>query len=348
MKYYPPILAILIPILYSCINPITDSTDFSKYKIAFIALNTTNEYGIYTVSGDENDLTELYTSNNSIVGISWSIGGSGISFIEYNPAIDSAYIYILKNSGLKRIVSVQGNIADISWSTRSDFLAFNSNHSGYNNIYRVQLKDFSNNPVNNHEIEGISDSERNDTLSVYSPDFYSSKIAFVRFENNKSELCILNPWTKDVEYLTDGQFLDIGQPNWSPDAESIVFSAKKYNEDNYDLYVIYSDGSGLRQLTNSNSDEISPIWSEKADWIAFKKENEMHIITSNGEYERYLNACNPHPGGSDWSMDGDILGFTFNSEIYFANIYTNNIVDIDTKNLKLINNGLTFSPIVSD
>jgi TolB protein len=49
-----------------------------------------------------------------------------------------------------------------------------------------------------------------------------------------------------------------GRPTWSPDGSRIVF--QRINGTHVDLWVVNSDGSGLRPLTSAPGDEYAPAW----------------------------------------------------------------------------------------
>lgn len=67
------------------------------------------------------------------------------------------------------------------------------------------------------------------------------------------------------------------EPAWSPDGSQIAFSSNRSG--NYDIYVMNSDGSHLRQLTSDpfaslyfipgNADDHTPTWSPDGKRIAF-------------------------------------------------------------------------------
>jgi Tol biopolymer transport system component len=56
-------------------------------------------------------------------------------------------------------------------------------------------------------------------------------------------------------------------PDWSPRGDQIVFMS--HQKGNWDLYVMGSDGGGLKPLTTDPSSEGLPCWSPDGDRIAF-------------------------------------------------------------------------------
>ena len=62
-----------------------------------------------------------------------------------------------------------------------------------------------------------------------------------------------------------------GSPIWSPDGRSIVFAMRPAGtgEGEQDVYVMRSDGTGVRRLTNTPGDDAHPHWSGDGRRIFF-------------------------------------------------------------------------------
>jgi Tol biopolymer transport system component len=136
------------------------------------------------------------------------------------------------------------------------------------------------------------------------------------------DLATINPWTKSVVNLTNGEFVNLGIPSWAPDSDQIVFSGMRENQETNQIFTIITDGSGLNQLTDSNHDSHSPVWAPEGDWVAYKNAGELRVITSSGEYDRSLSACDPNGGNISWSGDGRVLTYTLNSKIHMVDLYS--------------------------
>ncbi|MCB0165495.1 MAG: PD40 domain-containing protein [Anaerolineae bacterium] len=56
-------------------------------------------------------------------------------------------------------------------------------------------------------------------------------------------------------------------PDWSPVGEKIVYMANPNN--NWDLFMVNSDGSNLQRLTDDPAIDGLPAWSPDGEWVAF-------------------------------------------------------------------------------
>jgi len=117
--------------------------------------------------------------------------------------------------------------------------------------------------------------------------------------------------------------LGVGSINahWSPDGKRILFRSRVGD---VDIYVINSDGTGLKRLTNDPVEETTPSWSPDGRRIAFcRRENGrllMYSMDSEGGNVVQLTSDGHHP---EWSPDGRRIAFHSkrdgDQEIYVMN-----------------------------
>ena len=80
------------------------------------------------------------------------------------------------------------------------------------------------------------------------------------------QLVILSVADGKVVPLTDGTHYD-NFPKWSPKGDVIMFTTDR--DDDWELYTIRPDGTGIRRLTNSPGNDAHSIWSDDGEWVVF-------------------------------------------------------------------------------
>ena len=84
-----------------------------------------------------------------------------------------------------------------------------------------------------------------------------SKIAFGGRDGNSVHLYVVDLSTGNSTQLTHGDFDD--QPAWSPDGKQVAFKRGRLGPASA-IFVINSDGSGERRLTNDAAGDSHPSW----------------------------------------------------------------------------------------
>jgi len=99
-----------------------------------------------------------------------------------------------------------------------------------------------------------------DSDPAWSPD--GSRIAFIT--GGDDHVSVMNADGTDVHMVSQ---LPSRTPAWSPDGKTLVFSAK--DNQNADVYSVRSDGAGLRRLTTSSAEDITPTFTADGKSIFF-------------------------------------------------------------------------------
>lgn len=165
-----------------------------------------------------------------------------------------------------------------------------------------------------------------------------SLIAFSSSRDGNFEICTVTVTGEDYKNLTKNPGND-HSPAWSPDGRKIVFYSdrdkEKDNDEDYntEIYIMNSNGSSQKRLTQNKYADIMPAFSPKGDKIAFSSDRkerkvfDIFLINPDGSDE--VNITDSSDGNEkhpDW-IDSDTILF---ERIYFQDgmkcqIYSMNI-----------------------
>jgi Tol biopolymer transport system component len=140
----------------------------------------------------------------------------------------------------------------------------------------------------------------------------------------------------DVIEVPDGpamRILDRGIDTvaWSPDGTQIAFS--QWGEGPEGVYVINSDGSGLKELSPKGTHFVQ--WSRTGDRLAFYRDEHVYVLRlASGEVTDVAQQAHDFA----WSPDDATLAFTDDSGLY--------IYDPDTGERRQVATGMSGGPIL--
>jgi TolB protein len=249
---------------------------------------------------------------------SWSPDGRRIVFLSRRDGDKELYIVSADGSGQRRLTSDARFVAPV-WSPDGRQIAFEGGPQGPSGVYVV-----------NADGSGQRRLAREGRAPAWSPD--GRTIAFV----SSAKIYLMNADGSEHLALTKPMVGHNPSLAWSPDGRKLAFLREEGCPGCFSLYVVGSDGSGLRNLTQKlpggggpgNGPASDPAWSPDGK-IAFVRLNArlgdpIYVVNADGSGLRNLT---PKPVGAyaapAWSPDGRKLAFVSerdgNSEIYVMN-----------------------------
>jgi Tol biopolymer transport system component/tRNA A-37 threonylcarbamoyl transferase component Bud32 len=195
----------------------------------------------------------------------------------------------------------EGNqaIEGISVSPDGKWLAFDSNRSGNQDIYKM--------PVGGGELEKLTTHPSDDFFPFWSPD--GKEIVFYSFRKGNRDIYLMTADGRSIRQLTDDPAQE-RYPDWSPDGNQLVFLSD--NTGRQELYVILRESKDLewgtpRQLTFDGGS--APKWSPDGSLIAYTLDASLRVIPPESGDPRILvsshdSATIPIPIFPEWSSDG--------------------------------------------
>ncbi len=163
-----------------------------------------------------------------------------------------------------------------------------------------------------------SDERYDDGYPAVSPD--GKQIVFARGpadQSGKYRLWVIVPDGGEARPLSPENFpLNCTRPAWSPDGTTIAFRAGRADEKAGGIWLMSSDGSNLRRLTDEEKfDDIYPAWSPDGKWLVFSRgpitqeyTNDLWQVTLEG-WQRQLTRGNKFDARPSVSPDGNQIAF---------------------------------------
>ena len=205
---------------------------------------------LFSIDVSSRRVVQLTRNPDMELGARYSRDGSKL-LASVTEAQDSDVV-VMNTSGkiIQRLTSPNGAI-DVSpaWSPDNSKIVFCSNRSGGPQIYVMGADGSA-----PHRISFVNSSYC--TSPRWSPK--GDRIAFVCRADAGFQMFVVDPDGGNALQLTSiGSNED---PDWSPDGRYLVYSTTAGRTGAYNLALMKSDGSSIKQLTSSRGGDFQPSW----------------------------------------------------------------------------------------
>lgn len=250
----------------------------SGHHIAYVDLFSRNSNpGVYVMKKDGSGLRRIV--EGMAFSTAWDPKREGVMYTSVGPTfaaettkvdIISVDINSKNNSGHKRLTTGGENNAFPSPSPDGKWVVFRSGRSGYKNLYIMDAVDGERGGLHR-----LTEGPWTDTMCNWSP--RGEWIAFASDRENPGsgsfEIFMIHPDGTGLKKLVhSGTGGRTNHPWFSPDGETVVFtsdyaavSAEPISNPHHyqpygDIFVIGSDGNGIKRMTHNSFENGTPTW----------------------------------------------------------------------------------------
>jgi serine/threonine protein kinase/Tol biopolymer transport system component len=263
-------------------------------------------------------------TNGDAVQPSWSPHGHRIAYWGLPVGSGQRDIWTIPASGSPPGAGAVAVTSDAAvdwnpvWSPDGNFLYFSSDRNGTMNLWRVPIEEKSGRVLGDPEPLtapsrwcGQLSISRDGRQVVYTSRDETSSIQRVAFDSELERV------TGEPVPILAGSLL-VRDINPSPDGKWVTFNTRGTQED---IFVVSSDGSSQRQLTNDAFKDRGPEWSPDGKRIAFYSNRggryEIWSVNADGSgLTQLTKTTGPGVWAPHWSPDGTRLAFPDGANTY--------------------------------
>lgn len=241
-------------------------------------------------------------------GPRFSPNGKWMAYTENNANRTPGLRLIDRSSGKIRTVAEGWIDGRLDWSPASDQILFSQ--LDFFGAYRLR-RDLYLYSLKNRRVHRLTRGERAQDPAWNSD---GTAIAYVRLKPGGHDLMTMDPKTKTIKRLLEGQNgTQFSRPAWSPDGRALAFS-RWTNDAHQDIVVYWLEENRMDVLTNDRALDLAPAWSLDGKTIYFSSDRTgVYNLFAFSLPTRQITQITNVLGGAffpDPSPQGDALAFT--------------------------------------
>lgn len=225
----------------------------------------------------------------------WSPDGGSIAWLAFHS--DRADILVARADGtaVRHLTDDAANDLRVSWSPDGSRIVYSSDVDGDHELYVKRLADGS--------ITRLTDNDVDDWLPAWSPDGRS--IAYIRTEDRGHLRVMAADGSSDRE--VDGVGDSPWWPAWSPDGGRIAY------ETGGEIFIVAAAGGQPVRLAVQQLRVVRfPAWAPGAD-LVFASDGDLYAAGADGSNVRRLTSTPTEESTPAWAPDGATLAFEVSS-----------------------------------
>lgn len=251
-------------------------------------------------------LTRVFGGRESRQAAATLAANGPITFVEHDGRTSSISTIEPDGSGRVKLLASDGLVTDLDWSSDGRRLVY-----GWGDLFVLDL-----------QTEETTRLTPNGFGVSWSPD--GSRVVFAEDREGQNDaIVVTNAGGTGATVLTEAS--NLGWTDWSPDGSRILFvgPGPAGAGQGWDIYVMNADGSGVTNLTNSDTVDLDPSWSPDGSTILFRSRrdpppgwtvghapDELYLMAPDGSAVRRLTTDDARDQSPVWSPDGGWIAFT--------------------------------------
>jgi len=215
--------------------------------------------------------------------------------------VELYYTDLLGSGEATRLTNTNSNNTNPMYGPNARLIVFQSDRNGNMDLFTIDQ-------VTKKETQITSD-PADDINGFWSPDL--RWLVFQSDRNDNWDLFILDVQTGNEYQLTDSPADEVF-PAWSSNGKQIAFLSTS-STGGTDLYIINTDGSGLKRITTDGRTQ-NAVWSPEGNRIAYQSERNGNLdiysydVKAGKEY--HVTDYEGLDSGPTWDCGGTNLAFT--------------------------------------
>jgi Tol biopolymer transport system component len=277
--------------LVRCSQPIISN---SGTRIAFTTYDNNFFYNLYIIGIDGQNEILLSRCKQFCGSPVWSPDDARIAFVKNDNIVGgNCDIYSIKTDGTDEIkLTNQGDNFSPEYLPDNSSIIFSSSNSNSVSIYKMSV-DGSNKKLLTPQNKSFGDpkiSPNGDKVAITSNDWNGSQIFVMNSDGSNLQQLTFTVSSKyfDTGFPRDGN----GNPVWSPNSEKLAYVS--YENGSPDIFVINSNGTANKRLTDTPLRDENPTWTKDGNYILFSSNrnsndgSQIYIMRTEGQLQTNL------------------------------------------------------------